>query len=411
MSVFALSKAADRIETVPKLGSRMEVGKLALNVGTAVKTKMQPGSQCYCAAKIGQNIEVVTDGFALQQSGLTLEQIDALASGRNSTKFNATEFHTQTDLVLVQRTVTDNQTTGKCDWFQDRELPLYFGWERGTLIVAVVERESSKELRAQQIKWRDKLLGHASVSCSAFESEISEDWHDIRNSMGDVVGRLRLTVTATTKQTSATVRRHIVIDVKQNKTFGSKFQLRFCKDSAKYEVLSGAKIKETHDFASIAAVDSDGAAKLLHLSHRNSDSGDLVRTTYLCNESDGVAAAIQAILHEYHIDVAIPFLVTRYKEKARDRETLRRETYRKDFCEQMARRSDATDLLAKHQAELNDDPLIVVPPAERLNCELLFANTDGDIAKALNTYQQQFSHLISAMANASTLLQVSRPCF
>ena len=77
------------------------------------------------------------DGNALGQIGLSQDQIEALADDPGSAKFKSTDYPARTELVLVQRASTKGQTTGNCDWFQDRELPLYLGWERGTLTSAL----------------------------------------------------------------------------------------------------------------------------------------------------------------------------------------------------------------------------------------------------------------------------------
>ena len=276
-------------------------------------------------------------------------------------------------------------------------------------LVAVIERRIGN--KAKQVKWFDVLLGYVQISCHAFDTEPSADWYDINSEAGECVGRLRVTAKAVIKRVTASHSRQFVFDVKiPNKMFGSKMQLKFSKDSAMCTVAdSGGKTVQELAFGCITSVDSESA--LIHLSYKDAVYGDTKRLTYSCQEPGGVAATVQAILHEYNVDVAIPFLITRSQEKVRDRAAIFKESSRENgsFRHSVGFIGDADEVLSSHSdliaTESDVDVLQDVSPAARLNCELLLANTSDDASQAVKCYPQQFADLLSSQRDPSCVLQ------
>ena len=173
------------------------------------------------------------------------------------------------------------------------------------------------------------------------------------------------------------------IPVKIPGLMGAKLQLHFTTDSIEVRDRSAGRSKPIRTLALSLVKHVHGANDMVHIDY--ADEAEPIR--YACKTADGAVSLLMAKLHEYNVDVAIPFLLQRARERTDDKARM---------VENQHKRRLQTDsvLSATLQAAVSTGSELNcaghLHPVSQLNCDLLLSDKNSEIGKRIVKFPTEF---------------------
>ena len=407
-------------------GATEPVGTIAGTISRAVGLVPEDACRmsCFCTLALEHRITDVSDGALLREASLTEAQIRELVAERTlqAGGDNAPGVHT----TAVQPT-KKGKAGMYAEWYSEFAIPLFPGWERGTIVLRLHRKDeggSRKTAKGKILKYSVMVLASLELAAAGLRGEAGaaeQFFHDMLPTKGSPIqaARIKLSLVlqgaaATGSQPAQSVRSSFAL--KAPGFLGGPRTLKLKKSTLTVS-LGGGSVERKLDLAAVKCVKAQDSDTLLIFASPDHEKEPI---KYLATNHDAgaVVAQVQARLHIYAIDVAIPFLVQTAVKKSDSMEAVLDET------RLSLQRTSSHDHSLAHQSSLTTRKAhaggggaaggaedldvgehVKLSTMQLLNCELLMADTTNDVGRAIQRFATEFKELKASATTAAKVRQ------